>query len=155
EARNQIADLEPLRTENFVVNYQKAEDVRKLLVDDKQRLLSKRGSVMVDPRTNQMFVQDTTSRLEEGRRLLQRIDVPVPQVLIEARIVEADDRFSQNLGARFGFARVTNNTWFNSGTGSTFGPGGGGTSGTNTITIGSTTVTNPNNVNLPAGGLGG
>jgi type IV pilus assembly protein PilQ len=154
EARNQIADLEPLRTENFVINYQKADDVRKLLVDDKQRLLSKRGSVMVDSRTNQMFVQDTTSRLEEVRRLLQRIDIPVPQVLIEARIVEADDRFSQNLGARFGFARITNSTWVNSGAGSTFGGGTGG-GGTNTITIGGTTVTNPNYVNLPAGGLGG
>ncbi len=155
EARNQIADLEPLRTENFVINYQKADDVRKLLVDDKQRLLSKRGSVVTDVRTNQMFVQDTASRLEEVRRLLQRIDVPVPQVLIEARIVEADDRFSQNLGARFGFARITNNAWLNSGAGSTFGPGGGGGGGTNTITIGGTTVTNPNFVNLPSAGLGG
>jgi len=154
EARNQIADLEPLRTENFVINYQKAEDVRKLLVDDKQRLLSKRGSVMVDARTNQMFVQDTTSRLEEVRRLLQRIDIPVPQVLIEARIVEADDRFSQNLGARFGFARITNGEWVNAGAGSTFGSGSA-SSGANSITIGGTTVTNPNFVNLPAGGLGG
>jgi len=155
EARNQIADLEPLRTENFVVNYQKADDVRRLLVDDKQRLLSKRGSVMVDPRTNQMFVQDTTSRLEEVRRLLQRIDVPVPQVLIEARIVEADDRFSQNLGARFGFARITNGEWINGGAGSSIGPSSSAASGANSITIGGTTVTNPNFVNLPAAGLGG
>ena len=155
EARNQIADLEPLRTENFVVNYQKAEDVRRLLVDDKQRLLSKRGSVMVDPRTNQMFVQDTTSRLEEVRRLLQRIDVPVPQVLIEARIVEADDRFSQNLGARFGFARITNGEWINGGAGSSIGPSSSASSSGNSITIGGTTVTNPNFVNLPAAGLGG
>ena len=155
EARNQIADLEPLRTENFVVNYQKAEDVRHLLVDDKQRLLSKRGSVTVDARTNQMFVQDTTARLEEVRRLLQRIDIPVPQVLIEARIVEADDTFSQNLGSRFGFARINNNSWVNSGAGSTFGPGSGATGTDNTITIGATTVTNPNFVNLPAAGLGG
>ena len=102
EARNQIQDLEPLRTETFVVNYQKAEDVRKLLADERQRLLSKRGSVVVDPRTNQLFVQDTASRLEEVRRLLQRIDVAVPQVLIEARIVEADDRFSRSLGVRLG-----------------------------------------------------
>jgi type IV pilus assembly protein PilQ len=155
ESRNQIADLEPLRTETFVVNYQKVDDVRKLLVDDKQRLLSKRGSVMVDPRTNQMFVQDTTSRLEEVRRLLQRIDVPVPQVLIEARIVEADDRFSQNLGARFGFARITNGTWVNGGAGSTIGPSSTASSDTNSITINGTTVTNPNFVNLPAAGLGG
>ncbi|MCS7101115.1 MAG: type IV pilus secretin PilQ [Burkholderiaceae bacterium] len=153
EARNQIADLEPLRTESFVVNYQKAEDVRKLLVDDKQRLLSKRGSVVVDQRTNQLFVQDTATRLEEVRRLLQRIDIPVPQVMIEARIVEADDRFSQNLGARFGFARITNGEWLNAGAGSQFGTGGGG--GSNSITIGGTTVTNPNFVNLPAAGIGG
>lgn len=153
EARNQIADLEPLRTESFVVNYQKADDVRKLLVDEKQRLLSKRGSVVVDQRTNQLFVQDTAARLEEVRRLLQRIDIPVPQVMIEARIVEADDRFSQNLGARFGFARITNGEWLNAGAGSSFGTGGG--SGTNSITIGGTTVTNPNFVNLPAAGLGG
>ncbi|HXF46042.1 MAG TPA: type IV pilus secretin PilQ [Burkholderiaceae bacterium] len=153
EARNQIADLEPLRTENFVVNYQKADDVRKLLVDEKQRLLSKRGSVVVDQRTNQLFVQDTAARLEEVRRLLQRIDIPVPQVMIEARIVEADDRFSQNLGARFGFARITNGEWVNAGAGSSFGTGTG--SGSNSITIGGTTVTNPNFVNLPAAGLGG
>ncbi|MFN3566319.1 MAG: type IV pilus secretin PilQ [Burkholderiaceae bacterium] len=154
EARNQIADLEPLRTENFVVNYQKADDVRKLLVDEKQRLLSKRGSVVVDPRTNQLFVQDTAARLEEVRRLLARIDIPVPQVLIEARIVEADDKFSQNLGVRFGFARITNGEWINAGAGSTF-TTGTGAGGTNTISIGNRSVTNPNFVNLPAGTIGG
>ncbi|GAB4467182.1 MAG: type 4a pilus secretin PilQ [Burkholderiaceae bacterium] len=156
EARNQIADLEPLRTENFVVNYQKADDVRKLLVDEKQRLLSKRGSVVVDPRTNQLFVQDTAARLEEVRRLLARIDIPVPQVLIEARIVEADDKFSQNLGVRFGFARITNGEWVNAGAGSAFSTGTGtGAGGTNTINIGNRSVTNPNFVNLPAGTIGG
>jgi type IV pilus assembly protein PilQ len=156
EARNQIADLEPLRTENFVVNYQKADDVRKLLVDEKQRLLSKRGSVVVDPRTNQLFVQDTAARLEEVRRLLARIDIPVPQVLIEARIVEADDKFSQNLGVRFGFARITNGEWINAGAGSAFSTGTGtGAGGLNTINIGNRSVTNPNFVNLPAGTIGG
>ncbi|MCX8115751.1 MAG: AMIN domain-containing protein, partial [Burkholderiaceae bacterium] len=156
EARNQIADLEPLRTENFVVNYQKADDVRKLLVDEKQRLLSKRGSVVVDPRTNQLFVQDTAARLEEVRRLLGRIDIPVPQVLIEARIVEADDKFSQNLGVRFGFARITNGEWINAGAGSAFTTGTGtGAGGASTISIGNRTVTNPNFVNLPAGSIGG
>ncbi len=156
EARNQIADLEPLRTENFVVNYQKADDVRKLLVDEKQRLLSKRGSVVVDPRTNQLFVQDTAARLEEVRRLLARIDIPVPQVLIEARIVEADDKFSQNLGVRFGFARITNGEWINAGAGSAFSTGTGtGAGGANTINIGNRSVTNPNFVNLPAGTIGG
>jgi type IV pilus assembly protein PilQ len=155
EARSQIADLEPLRTENFVVNYQKAEDVKKLLADGQQRLLSKRGSVVVDPRTNQLFVQDTASRLEEIRRLLQRIDIQVPQVLIEARIVEADDRFSQNLGVRFGVAKITNNAWLSSGNGASFGTNTGGTGGAGSITVGPVTVNNPNNVNLPAAGLSG
>ena len=153
EARNQIADLEPLRSEAFVVNYQKAEDVRKLLSDDKQRLISKRGSVAVDSRTNQIFVQDTTARLEDVRRLLQRIDIPVPQVLIEARIVEADDRFSRNLGVRFGYNRVTNEATVGGGNAlpGTLPPtstGGGGT-------FGPIPVSNLNSVNLPAAGISG
>jgi type IV pilus assembly protein PilQ len=157
EARSQIAELEPLRTESFVVNYQKADDVRKLLVDEKQRLLSKRGSVVVDTRTNQLFVQDTAQRLEDVRRLLTRIDIPVPQVLIEARIVEADDQFSQDIGARLGFVHVSGHSWINSGMGSQFTQGGTGTGagGTNTIGINGTTITNPNFVNLPAGQLNG
>jgi type IV pilus assembly protein PilQ len=108
EARNQVADLEPVRSEGFVVNYQKADDVRKMLSDPNQRLLSKRGSAAVDVRTNQLFVQDTASKLEDVRRLLQKIDVPVPQVLIESRIVEADDRFARALGVKFGYGRTTN-----------------------------------------------
>jgi type IV pilus assembly protein PilQ len=162
EARNQLADLEPTRTENFVVNYQKAEDVRKLLTDDKQRLLSKRGSVVVDPRTNQLFVQDTTARLEEVRRLLQRIDVPVPQVLIEARIVEASDTFSQNLGVRFGVARITNSSAFGGGTGvissgsSSGGTGGAGTGiGPSSGSLSGVGLSAVNFVNLPASTIGG
>ena len=149
EARAQIADLEPLRSEVFVVNYQKADDVRKLLTDDKQRLLSKRGSVAVDVRTNQLFVQDTTARLEDVRRMLQRIDIAVPQVLIEARIVEADDKFSRNLGVRLGFGKVNNESVY--GGQNLFGtlPGGSGTVG------GGGVSTIPSNVNLPASGLNG
>lgn len=162
EARNQLAELEPLRTENFVVNYQKAEDVRKLLTDDKQRLMSKRGSVVVDPRTNQLFVQDTASRLEEIRRLLQRIDIAVPQVLIEARIVEASDTFSQNLGVRFGVARITDRAAFGGGTGvisSGTSSGGTGTPGTgigpSTGNISGVGLSAVNYVNLPASTIGG
>jgi type IV pilus assembly protein PilQ len=142
EARSQIADLEPLRSEAFVVNYQKAEDVRKLLTDDKQRLISKRGSVAVDPRTNQLFVQDTAARLEDVRRMLQRIDVAVPQVLIEARIVEASDKFSRNLGVRLGYGKVNNESVI----------GGQNLFGT---LPGSSVSTIPSNVNLPAAGLNG
>jgi type IV pilus assembly protein PilQ len=102
EAANQIHDLEHTRTESFQINYQKAIDVQKLLSDPGQRILSKRGSVVVDPRTNTLFVQDVPSRLEDVRRLIAKIDVAVRQVMIEARIVEANDAFSKSLGARLG-----------------------------------------------------
>ena len=112
EAQAQIADLEPLRTQVFQLNYQRAEDVHKMLMGTSigsgavsaTRILSKRGSLTADVRTNQLFVSDIASKLEEVQNLLQRIDVSVRQVVIEARIVEADDRFSRNLGVRLGFA---------------------------------------------------
>src|SRR5205085_4175751 len=102
EAAQQINDLEQTRTESFQMNYQKAADVQKLLSDPGQRMLSKRGSAVVDARTNTLFVQDTPSRLEEVRKLIAKIDIPVRQVMIEARIVEANDSFAKNLGARIG-----------------------------------------------------
>jgi len=169
EARSQIADLEPLRAEAFVVNYQKADDVRKLLVDGQQRMLSKRGTVVVDPRTNQLFVRDTSARLEEVRRLLQKIDVQVPQVLIEARIVEADDTFSRNLGVRLGgssgYPRQAGGSGAyatGGGVGVTSATGPGGTVITSTAAPGglgsidtSTLSSNANFVNLPAAAIGG
>ena len=79
EAQSQINELEQTRTEAFQMNYQKAADVQKLLSDPNQRMLSKRGSAVVDARTNTLFVQDTPSRLEEVRKLIARIDVAVRQ----------------------------------------------------------------------------
>ncbi len=102
EANAQISDLEPVRTESFALSYAKADDLKKLLSDKDQRILSKRGSATVDERTNTLFVQDTGNRLEEARRLIQQLDVPVRQVMIEARIVIADDKWGRQLGARFG-----------------------------------------------------
>ena len=102
ESQAQITELEPVRTENFQLNYAKALDMAKILSDPNQKILSKRGNAVVDARTNQLFVQDVPSRLEEVRRLLAKMDVPVRQVLIEARIVEANDTFSKNLGVRLG-----------------------------------------------------
>ncbi len=103
EARQQIAEIEPVRSETFQLNYQKAEAVQALLGNEKQPVLSKRGSVVVDQRTNKVFVQDIVSRLDAVRKVIEQIDVPVRQVLIEARIVEADDRFTRNLGVRLGY----------------------------------------------------
>nr|WP_225984462.1 type IV pilus secretin PilQ family protein [Noviherbaspirillum aerium] len=115
EQKAQIAELEPLKTETFQLNYQKAEAFKQVFGidnagaggsggDSKNRILSKRGSAVIDPRTNQLFVTDISSKLEEVRKLVQKTDVASKQVLIEARIVEADDKFSRNLGAKLGFS---------------------------------------------------
>jgi type IV pilus assembly protein PilQ len=109
EQRAQIAELEPLRTETFQLNYQKAESFKQVFgidgtTDAKRNMLSKRGSAVIDPRTNQLFVTDIASKLEEVRKLVQKTDIASKQVLIEARIVEADDKFSKNLGAKLGYA---------------------------------------------------
>ncbi len=102
-AHQEIADLEELRTESFQLSYQKGEAVATMLTNDKQRLLSKRGSAVVDQRTNTVFVQDTPGHLEEARKLIKQIDVPIRQVMIEARVVEASDKFGKNLGVRLGY----------------------------------------------------
>jgi type IV pilus assembly protein PilQ len=115
EARNKLADLEPIRTQPFQLNYTKADDVARSLAGQAGgsgvsaggggravRILSSRGSVIADARTNQLFVSDIPSKLEEIQLLISRIDIPVRQVLIEARIVEADDSFGRALGVRLG-----------------------------------------------------
>jgi type IV pilus assembly protein PilQ len=100
ESQAQISDLAPLVTESFVMNYVKGEDIRKLLIDPKQTLLSKRGSALLDARSNIMFIKDTPGRIEDIRAMISKIDIPVRQVMIEARIVEAGDSFAKNLGVR-------------------------------------------------------
>ncbi|WP_370663161.1 type IV pilus secretin PilQ [Massilia antarctica] len=116
EQRAQIADLEPLKSEIFQLNYQKAEAFRMIFglnadgtpmadsESNRTRILSKRGSAVIEPRTNQLFITDIASKLEDLRKLIQKTDVASRQVLIEARLVEASDGFSRNLGAKIGFA---------------------------------------------------
>jgi len=111
EQRAQITDLEPLRSEIFQLNYQKAEAFRSVFGLDqgaggdggRNRVLSKRGSASIDARTNQLFVTDIASKLEDIRKLIQKTDIATKQVLVEARLVEANDGFSRNLGAKLGF----------------------------------------------------
>ncbi len=121
ESRAAILDLEPTRSEVFQLNYQKADSVKAFLNGDavpgatgavsgtssgggaSARVLSKRGSVSSDPRTNQLFVQDIPSKLEIVRSLIARLDVPSRQVLIEARVVVADDGFTRQLGNKLGY----------------------------------------------------
>jgi type IV pilus assembly protein PilQ len=113
ESKKKVADLEPTRTQSFQLNYTKAEVVAKGLTGQGQgsansgstqnnRILSARGSVLWETRTNQLFVSDIPSKLEEIQALIAKIDIPVRQVLIEARIVEADDTFGRALGVKLG-----------------------------------------------------
>jgi type IV pilus assembly protein PilQ len=107
----QISQLEPMQLESFQLNYMKSGDFANMLSTNRQQngttggqgsILSQRGVAFVDPRSNILFVQDTPSKLEEVRRIIRQLDVPIRQVLIEARIVVAGDSFSRALGVRFG-----------------------------------------------------
>jgi len=105
EARQQVEELERLRTEFIKVNYAKAADMANLLKQVDNAILSPRGSVSVDERTNTLLVKDTNSSLVNVRDLLVELDIPVRQVLIESRVVIAGDDFSKELGVRFGVSR--------------------------------------------------
>lgn len=105
EARNKLTELAPLRTSYVQINYAKAQDVADLLQKADTRLLSDRGRVGVDTRTNLLIVRDTDESISAIRNLVAKLDVPVSQVLIESRIVIASDDFARDLGVRFGYSR--------------------------------------------------
>ncbi len=164
EAKSQVFELEPLVSELIQINYAKADDIANILksvraIDtgydaslfgsttitqietESNSLLSQRGNVTVDSRTNSILVQDTRSKIREVRDLISQLDRPVRQVLIETRIVEAADSFSRTIGVRLGFTRITENTQF---------PGVGGSNiGT---TIGSDSI--ESNTAVAAAGVG-
>ena len=116
EAQAAIRDLEPLRTQSFQLNYTKAAEIAAQLTSSggggggggssggTKSLLSSRGSVIAEPRTNQLFISDIPSRLVQIEEMIAKLDVPVRQVLIEARIVEASDTFGKSLGVKLGTA---------------------------------------------------
>lgn len=97
-AQQATTNLSPLRSEIIQVNYARAADLAELLKSGEISLLSKRGQVTTDARTNTLLINETRPKLEEIRRLIERLDIPVRQVLIEARIVVANRNFSRNLG---------------------------------------------------------
>ncbi|MFN7153546.1 MAG: type IV pilus secretin PilQ [Acidovorax sp.] len=162
EAAAAIQKLEPLRTQAFQMNYAKAVDMVAQLSASSggtaggtsNRFLSERGSAIAEPRTNQLFVTDTPSKLEEVRQLLATLDVAVRQVMIEARIVEASDTFGRSLGVRLGATDMRASRGGDGG----YGIGGGnrvafGTSYSNavaTTSAGGAINTLGNFVNLPA-----
>ena len=164
EARAAIQGLEPVTTQSFQLNYTRAAEIALQIAPPgggsaSSRLLSARGSVIAEPRTNQLFVTDIASRLEQVRQMIAKLDVAVRQVLIEARIVEAGDTFGKTLGVRLGGTdqRAQNG-----------GDGGYRLAGGNRVAFGSSygnvvassgangaVDTTSNFVNLPSAGVGG
>ena len=108
-AQNSVQQLEPLRSEYLQINYAKAADLATLIKSQSNSLLSKRGNVAVDDRTNTLLLQDTPEDLDQINRLVARLDVPVRQVEIEARVVLVNDDFARQLGARLGLTDVQAN----------------------------------------------
>jgi type IV pilus assembly protein PilQ len=105
ESNKQIEELAPLRSEYIQINYAKAADLAALLKSQENKLLTERGNVTLDERTNTLLVQDTAATLEDVRRLVAKLDIPVRQVLIESRVVIANDDFAKDLGVKFGINR--------------------------------------------------
>ncbi len=147
ESKNIVQSLEPVRTQDFKLNYAKASEVAASLIGvgaNATKILSPRGSVIAEARTNQLFVTDVPAKLEQVQALIAKIDIPVRQVLIEARIVEATDSFGKSLGVRLGGRPITVNNNSNGQFGNTYaapiaaaiGPGnsssGGGLTGIGT-----------------------
>lgn len=182
EASKQVSELEPLVSELIQVNYAKAADLAKLLKSIKavdtgvqqslfgsvsiakieteaNTLLSPRGQVTVDERTNTLLIQDTSGKIREVRKLIADLDKPVRQVMIETRIVEAQDGFARSLGVKFGFQRITENALLGnkSGLGNVYSSGTlAGSEGLRTGGLGGvqSAAVNPDalNVNLPSPG---
>ncbi len=108
EAQKQLQELAPLRTEFVQVNYAKASEIASLLKAKENNLLSDRGNVSVDQRTNTLLVQDTADNITQVRKVVEALDIPVRQVLIESRIVVANEDFSKDIGVRFGYSQINN-----------------------------------------------
>ena len=104
KAKQQVEDLEPLYSEYIRLNYAKAEDFADLLKTDTNSIITARGSVSVDQRTNTLLMKDTAKSIESVRRMVETLDIPVKQVVIEARMVTVRDNVTEDLGVRWGFS---------------------------------------------------
>ncbi|TPG82345.1 type IV pilus secretin PilQ [Pseudomonas mandelii] len=140
ESQKQIADLAPLRRELLQVNYAKAADIAKLFqsVTSAEAKADERGSITVDERTNNIIAYQTQDRLDELRRIVAQLDIPVRQVMIEARIVEANVDYDKSLGVRWGGSLQNKGNW------NTSGVSNNGANASSTIgTPGSTSTNSP------------
>lgn len=143
EARQQVEQLEPLFSDFLQINYAKAADLAGLLSNKEATLLSARGSVVVDERTNTILIKDTARNIESVRRLIERLDIPVRQVLIESRIVTVNDNVTDELGIRWGLSDQQSSSGGNRGV-------SGNASGANNISTGNMPALDDRwNVNLP------
>jgi type IV pilus assembly protein PilQ len=159
ESRATIQSLEQVRTESFQLNYTKAADIAAQLSSGTgaARMLSARGSVIAEPRTNQVFVTDIPTKLDQVRDLIAKLDIPVRQVLIEARIVEASDTFGRSIGVRLGGSDLSGRPGWTTGGANRVALGGSYeavTSHTGESDAKADTI-NTNFVNLPSTGVGG
>ncbi len=107
ETEKQLAELAPLKTEFIEINYAKAAEIANLLKAKENNLLTERGNVSVDQRTNTLLIQETAEKLAEMRKVISTLDIPVRQVLIESRIVNANQDFTKELGIKFGYSKNT------------------------------------------------
>lgn len=144
EAKQTVADLEPLYSDFLAINYAKAADLAGLLSNKDATMLSSRGSVNVDERTNTILIKDTARNIENVRKLIERLDIPVRQVLIESRMVTVRDSVTDELGIRWGFSDQQSSSSSNQGT-------SGSSGGANSIANGVIPSLDDRwNVNLPA-----
>lgn len=182
EALAAVQNLEPLRTQSFQLNYTKAADIARQLMGNSlggvsgvgstatTRILSPRGSVIAEPRTNQIFVSDISSKLAQVQEMISKLDIAVRQVLIEARIVEASDTFGRSLGVRLGGADLRGvrggDAGYGLGNGNRVALGGSYNAGIGTTvpgqsnlltydTSGNDKLGSTNMLNLPAAGFNG
>ncbi|WP_333606459.1 type IV pilus secretin PilQ [Arsukibacterium sp.] len=143
EAKLNVEQLEPLFSDFLTINYAKAGDLAGLLGNRDATLLSSRGSVVVDERTNTILIKDTARNIESVRRLIERLDIPVRQVLIESRMVTVRDSVTDELGIRWGFSDQQSTSGGNRGV-------SGNAPGANTVSTGNFPALNDRwNVNLP------
>ncbi len=119
QAQNEINDLGPLFSQTFQLKYKNVEEFRKILRLEENRsnsdtnsILSKRGSALIDPATNTLIITDNPIVIRKFQKLIEELDVPTRQVMVEARIVEANDSFSRDLGVKFGYSGTSgSNSW--------------------------------------------
>ncbi|WJG10013.1 type IV pilus secretin PilQ family protein [Aliiglaciecola sp. LCG003] len=140
QSKQQVADLAPLSSVNIQINYAKASEMANILKSEDASILSPRGSVTIDERTNTLLVRDTQTSIEEARTMITALDIPIKQVLIESRMVTVRDNVDEQLGVRWGFSDRTSDGGIS-----------GSIEGADTIAAGGfPSLTNRLNVNLPA-----